>query len=60
MKLKQLFQIPTEIMEAIKTLIFFKDDMKTTIFDGFTKKLVCSLTLLLNLYLDLCHVLVFL
>ncbi|XP_020410256.1 protein SIEVE ELEMENT OCCLUSION B [Prunus persica] len=40
MKLKQLFQIPTEIMEAIKTLIFFKDDMKTTIFDGFTKKLV--------------------
>ncbi|BFG14031.1 hypothetical protein CerSpe_003050 [Prunus speciosa] len=38
MKLKQLFQIPTEIMEVMKTLIFFKDNVNTTILDGSTKK----------------------
>ncbi|XP_008224484.1 PREDICTED: protein SIEVE ELEMENT OCCLUSION B-like [Prunus mume] len=40
MKLKQLFQIPTEIMEVMKILIFFKHNVETTIFDGSTKKLV--------------------
>ncbi|KAI5347909.1 hypothetical protein L3X38_000796 [Prunus dulcis] len=39
-KLKQLFQIPTEIVEVMKILIFFKHNVETTIFDGSTKTLV--------------------
>ncbi|XP_016647183.1 PREDICTED: protein SIEVE ELEMENT OCCLUSION B-like [Prunus mume] len=39
-KLKQLFQIPTEVMEVIKTLIFSKGDAETTIFNGSTQKMV--------------------
>ncbi|CAL8989852.1 unnamed protein product [Prunus brigantina] len=39
-KLKQLFQIPTEIMEVMKILIFSEHHVETTIFDGSIKQLV--------------------
>ncbi|KAJ1409428.1 Sieve element occlusion, N-terminal [Sesbania bispinosa] len=38
--LNRLFQTPTEIMEVLKVLIFWKDAPKTPIYDGATKTLV--------------------
>lgn len=38
--LKKLFQTPTEIMEVLKVLIFWKDTPQTPIYDGATKTLV--------------------
>ncbi|XP_020410617.1 protein SIEVE ELEMENT OCCLUSION B [Prunus persica] len=40
MKIKPQIEIPTEIVEVMKILIFFKHNAETTIFDGSIKQLV--------------------
>lgn len=44
--LVKLFQTPTEVIEVLKVLFFWKDVPKTPIYDGATKTLVSDISYL--------------